>query len=192
MRPFLLMLAFLGAFIIAAEPASARDKFLKSQGQQLHYREAGAYANSAEKRDIMVGVEVLAKAEQKRLLGGRPDKSIPLEVAISNNSRFRLYINAISLVDSARGNHLQILSLDDVARNVGPSGSGNKKSMRLSILRNNLTDKSLQAKVVLPGETIQGLVFVPKKKYRPGLEFHLDVQNLKRLVYLDITVPMGQ
>ena len=192
MRPIFLILSLLGAFIIAAGPASARDKFLKSKGQQLHYREANAYAHSAEKRDIMVGVEVLAKAEQKRLLGGRPNKSIPLEVAISNNSRFRLYINAINLVDPARGNRLQIISLDDVARNVGPSGGGNKKSMQLSILRNNLIDKGLQAQVVLPSETIQGLIFVSKKEYNPDLELHLDVQNLKRLVYLDITVPMGQ
>jgi hypothetical protein len=192
MRSLFLILSLLGAFIIAAGPASARDKFLKSKGQQLHYREAGAYANSAEERDIMVGVEVLAKAEQKRLLGGRPDKSIPLEVAVSNNSRFRLYINAVSLVNPARGNRLQKVSLDDVARNVGPSGSGNKKSMQLSILRNNLTDKSLQAQVVLPGETIQGLVFVSKKGYQSGLEFHLDVQNLKRLVYLDIVVPVSK
>ncbi len=175
-----------------AAPLQAKDKFLKSKGQELGYREAGSFANNAEKRDIMVGAEFLSKSEQKRLLGDQSSKFAVLEVAISNNSRFRLYVNDIALVDGGNQMVLEDVSLDDVAKATGPSGSGNKNAMRLSILRNNLIDKSLQASVVLPGETIQGLVFARNKGRGQGLELRVDIQNLKRLVYLDVVVPLDQ
>ncbi len=176
--------------LAVAVPSQARDKFLKSKGQQLSYREASAYSNTGEKRDIIVGVEFLPKAGQKRQLGSKTGKFDVLEVAITNNSRFRLYVNNVEMLDG--GALLQSVSLDDVAKATGPSGGGNKKGMQLSILRNNLIDKSLQANVVLPGETIQGLVFAHIKKEQQGIELKVDIQNLKRLVYLDIVVPIAQ
>ncbi len=182
---------FLSALTLAA-PALAKDKFLKSKGQELRYREASAYANSAEKRDIMVGAEYLGKREQKRLLGGQSGKFRALEVAITNNSRFRLYVNEIDLRGSAQSASKPVATLDAIARATGPSGSGNKKGMRLSILRNNLIDKSLQANVILPGETIQGLVFINNKDRGNGQGLRIDLQNLKRLIYLDIIVPLDQ
>jgi multidrug efflux pump subunit AcrA (membrane-fusion protein) len=184
---FLLVLL---ALTLAAGPGLAKDKFVNSRDQQLGYREAYSFAQRAEKRDIVVGVEVLGKGDQKRYLGGQNGKLTALEVAISNDSRFRLYLSAVTLVDSANTHSQKPMGLDAVARMTGPSGSGNKNSLHLSILRNNLIEKSLYNQIIEPGQTIQGMVFVRSENLRPGMALRVDIQNLKRLVYLDITVPV--
>ncbi len=189
MRPISLLLVFF-AFMLGATPVMAKDKFLMSRNQQLSYREAYSFAQKAEKRDIVVGVDVLSKDDQKRYLGGQNGKLTALEVAISNDSRFRLYLNEITLVDSTGTHSQKPLGLDVVAKMVGPSGGGNKNSLHLSILRNNLNEKSLYNQIIEPGQTIQGMVFVRTENLVPGLALRVDIQNLKRLVYLDITVPI--
>ncbi|MDQ7018029.1 MAG: hypothetical protein Q9M33_02585 [Robiginitomaculum sp.] len=189
MRPTSFLLVFF-AFMLAAAPVMAKDKFVLSRNQQLSYREAYSFAQKAEKRDIVVGVDVLSKDDQKRYLGGHNGKLAALEVAISNDSRFRLYLNEITLVDSTGTYSQKPLGLDVVAKMVGPSGGGNKNSLHLSILRNNLIEKSLYNQIIEPGQTIQGMVFVRSENLVPGLSLRVDIQNLKRLVYLDITVPI--
>ncbi len=188
MRPISLLLVFF-AFMLGATPVMAKDKFLMSRDQQLSYREAYSFAQKAGKRDIVVGVDVLSKDDQKRYLGGQNGKLTALEVAISNDSRFRLYLNEITLVDSTGAHNQKPLGLDVVAKMVGPSGGGNKNSLHLSILRNNLNEKSLYNQIIEPGQTIQGMVFVRTENLVPGLALRADIQNLKRLVYLDIAVP---
>ncbi len=189
MRPISLLLVFF-AFMLGATPVMAKDKFLMSRDQQLSYREAYSFAQKAGKRDIVVGVDVLSKDDQKRYLGGQNGKLTALEVAISNDSRFRLYLNEITLVDSTGAHNQKPLGLDVVAKMVGPSGGGNKNSLHLSILRNNLNEKSLYNQIIEPGQTIQGMVFVRTENLVPGLALRADIQNLKRLVYLDIAVPV--
>ncbi len=189
------MMLFVAALLMAlsvAPSVHAKDKFLKSKGQQINYREANMYASQAEKRDIIVGAEFLSKDQQKRLLGNKIDKFAVVETAITNNSRFRLYVNSLQFMGAGGGAALSMVGLDEVAKVNGPSGSGNKNAMQLSILRNNLIDKSLQAIVILPGETVQGLVFLREKERGASLELKVDMQNLKRLVYLDIAVPLSQ
>lgn len=188
MRPISLLLVFF-AFMLGATPVMAKDKFLMSRDQQLSYREAYSFAQKAGKRDIVVGVDVLSKDDQKRYLGGQNGKLTALEVAISNDSRFRLYLNEITLVDSTGAHNQKPLGLDVVAKMVGPSGGGNKNSLHLSILRNNLNEKSLYNQIIEPGQTIQGMVFVRSDNLIPGMALRIDIQNLKRLVYLDIAVP---
>ncbi len=192
MRPLALLFTALFLVFSGAASLQAKDKFVKSMGQALRYREATSYPNQAEKRDIVIGADFLGKSEQKRLLGNKNGKYAVVEVAITNNSRFRLYVNTVSFFDSVNNLPLYKGTFDDVARASGPSGSGNKKALQLSILRNNLIDKGLQANIVLPGETIQGLTFMKVDDIGAGLEMHVDVQNLKRLLYLNITVPLSQ
>lgn len=189
MRSLSLILVFFG-LALAASPGMAKDKFLNSRGQQLSYREAYSFSQKAEKRDIVVGVAVLGKGDQKRYLGGQNGKLTALEVAISNDSRFRLYLNEITLIYSGNTNGQKPMMLDAVARMIGPSGGGNKNSLHLSILRNNLIEKSLYNQIIEPGQTIQGMVFVRSENMVPGMALRVDIQNLKRLVYLDITVPI--
>ncbi len=179
--------------VAVATPVQAKGTFRKSKGQEIHYREASSYAHIADKRDIFIGTEFLSKPEQKRLLGHESGKYAVLEVAITNNSRFRLYVNGINFVNADGGNAVSAIALDAVARAIGPSGSGNKKGLQLSILRNNLSEKSLLSRVVIPGETIQGLVFMDAKLSRKkDAQLNIDIQNLKRLVYLDIQVPVSK
>jgi hypothetical protein len=177
--------------LVSAMPTQAKGTFRKSQGQELHYREASTFSNKAEKRDIMVGVGYVSKSEQKRLLGNHDGKYSVLEVAITNNSRFRLYVNAIGFVDARDETEKRAASLDEVSKAMGPSGGGNKKGLQLSILRNNLAAADVRSRTVLPGETVQGLVFIQAKHIRNNTRLRVDIQNLKRLVYLDILVPIA-
>ncbi len=182
----LAILMVLGAVIANIAPAYADDDYLDSISQQLRFREAFSYKNKQEQRDITVGVEVFGKKEQKRVLGAKTSSFITLDVAITNDTPVRVHLNDISIV--SQGKTARQEDLNFVVKSVGPGGGG-KGNLRMSILRKNLFDKSLQTGIVQPGETVQGIVFIKKKYLKKAGDLKVRVQNLRQMVYLEFKVP---
>lgn len=165
------------------------DKYLDATNTPLSFREAMSYADHKESRYIEVGVERINKDQMKRLLGNDTGKYRPYEVAITNNSRFRIYLNQVVVRDSAGQAHPYV-DLSDVVEAIDPGGRGNKDDMRDAALRGNILSKALPFTVITPGDTIQGIVFVKDKNLSDGSELYLQIQNLKRVAFLEFVMPI--
>ncbi|PHR91754.1 MAG: hypothetical protein COA69_11260 [Robiginitomaculum sp.] len=190
MRQFICAALMAGLVGISAPAMAKGDKYLDALNVQLGYREATSYAVNAEKRGIDVGIEPIDKDGMQRLLGNDTKKFRPYDVAITNNSQFRIYINQITIVHAGTQQAFAWVDLDGVVDAIDPGGRGNKDDMRGAALRNNVIDKALAHGVVAPGETVQGIVFV-KAKYRDeGAALFLQIQNLKRVAFLDFTLAL--
>ena len=172
------------------EPVSAKpDPYLAAAQNNLSFREADSYDVHIAKRDIEVGVERIDKDEMERLLGGDTGKFKIFDVAVTNNSDFRIYVNQIDITD-AKGKTYASVDLSEVVDAIDPGGSGNKDDMREAVLRENTLNKSLPHAILNPGETIQGLLYI-KGKYMSGdTALDLQIQNLKRVAYLSFSVPL--
>ena len=181
----LIFIAALTAFPAFAKP----DPYFEAASRNLNFREADSYANYSDKRGIEVGVEKLDKKAMKRLLGNDTGKFKLFEVAITNNSNFRVYINRID-INNANGGPYAAVDLSEVVDAIDPGGSGNKDDMRDAVLRTNILNKSLPHAILNPSETAQGLLYVKDKHLNGDTVLYLQIQNLKRVAHLDFTVPL--
>lgn len=174
-------------FAMTAGTAFALDNFVDSASQQLRFREAQTYANREEQRGITVGVEPFGKRIQKRLFGDNVGDFLTYDVAITNNTPFRIHINEISVF--AGGAPVPGVDLNEVVDDIGPGG-GKTGHMRQSILRNSLATKTLQNGIVEPNQTAQGVLFVPEDDLSGDIELMVRVQNLSRVAYLEYRIPV--
>ena len=58
--------------------------------------------------------------------------------------------------------------------------------MRLGSVRSNLLKKSIKKTIVEPGESSSKLLFIPASSIKDGAMIQIPIQNLKRLLYLDL------
>lgn len=182
---------FLMALNLSLSATAKEDKYLAALNNQLRYREASSYAFHADNRNVEIGVERISKDGMKRLLGNDTKKYKPFDVAITNNTKFRIYINQI-VVTGTNNQAFAKIDLSDIHDAIDPGGKGNKDDMRDAALRNNLFNKALAHTILAPGETAQGIVFVKSKDLEEGAILFLQVQNMKRVAFLDFNVPLNK
>ncbi|PHR60668.1 MAG: hypothetical protein COA43_05860 [Robiginitomaculum sp.] len=187
---YLTFVFFVCSLFFFSHSAFAKDdKYIAALNNNLAFKEAMSYVTHVENRNIEVGAEAIDKDGMKRLFGNNTGKYIPFNIAVTNNSKFRIYINQISIKQGNDG-VLPFVDLHEVLEAIDPGGRGNKDDMRDAALRNNLINKALPHTVLSPGETIQGVVFVRAKSYNKSTQLFLQIQNLKRIAYLDFAVDL--
>ncbi len=190
MRYLLLTISILYIALNAASAMAKEDKYLRALNNQLGFREAASYPQYVEQRDIGIGLEPIGKDEVKRLLGKGTGKYRQFDVAITNNSKFRIYINQIIIIGADKQPYPKI-DLAEVHDAIDPGGRGNKDDMRDAALRNNLINKALPHTILAPGETVQGIVFVRSKYLDKTSNLFLQIQNMKRVAFLDFNIPLN-
>tara|TARA_R110002096_G_scaffold180162_2_gene357459 strand:+ start:2133 stop:2708 length:576 start_codon:yes stop_codon:yes gene_type:complete len=182
----LILLGSISLSLLSSSTFADEDSFLSSESQQLRFREAYSYQYNQEQRGIEVGVAVFGKNEQRRLLGDKVGDFVTLDIAITNNSPFRVLVNDFQVIS-----HKGLIPREDlheVIEDIDPGG-GDKGNMRMSILRRSLAEKSLQNTIIEPNQSAQGIVFLPKKFYKKKGELTVSLQNLSRVAYLSYTIP---
>jgi hypothetical protein len=174
--------------------ASAKDKvdpFLAAEHHEIRFREALSYPVHLDKREIEVGIERINKDDMEYLLGGSTSNFRAYNVAVTNNSQFRIYINRMVILKKGTKKSFPKMDLTMVVRAINPSGPKNRGHMRMAALRNTILAKALPHTVMAPGETIQGIVLVKSSFVKDRAEFYLQIENLKRVAYLDFTLPLN-
>ena len=184
-----IFVAALSATVICGALHADDDPFLSAETQQLRFREAFSYAYKEDQRGIEVGVEVFGKKEQRRLFGDKVGDYATLDVAITNNSPFRLHLSDFEVFNAGEKKPLVKDDLNEVVEDIDPGGGGNKDHMRMAILRSALAEKALQNVIIEPGATVQGVVFVREGKLDKKAELFVRLQNLKRLAFLEYRIP---
>ncbi len=177
-------------FMVAMPATAKEDKYLKALSTNVKFREAISYSKHIEKRSIELGLERLNKDDVEKLFGNKSGKYYAYEVALTNNSTFRIYINHIKFETIDRNDSFLPSDINDVLKDIDPGGRGNKDDMRKAALRTNLMNKSFLHTILAPGETTQGIVFIEKKSLPDDTVLSLQIQNLKRLAYLDLELPL--
>ncbi len=190
MRYLVLVFIALGIAFSASGAMAKEDKYLQALNNQLSFREASSYSQYIEQRDIGLGLEPIGKDEVKRLFGKGTGKYRQFDVAITNNSKFRIYINQIQIKRTDNQPYPKI-DLSDIHDAIDPGGRGNKDDMRDAALRNNLINKAMPHTILAPGETIQGILFVRSKYLDEGANLFLQIQNMKRVAFLDFNIPLN-
>lgn len=193
MKIRILTIGALAAFQLVLGTAAMADDFTDSVRQNLKFREAERYSTNTGDRGVEVGIEQFGKGKQERLFGTKTDGYLTYDVAITNNSRYRLYFSDLRIVDEETGLEVVRPDLGDVLDKNKPRGFGNKDQWRMAMFRTNLLSKSLDHKIIEPGQTQQGVLFIHGKGLgEGGGKLHLRVQNLKRLAYLDFELPLAR
>lgn len=169
------------------------DEYVNSEDQYLRFREAGFYAQTASSNGVDVGIVRLSRDDQVRIFGKAISGYVPYNVAVTNNSNVRVYIDDIQLLDRATQTATTPSDLEAVLNKIGSFYGGNKGHLRMSILRTNLISKSLQSAIVAPGDTVQGVVFAQETRLgEGGGNLHLRLQSLERVAFVDIEVPFSR
>lgn len=137
------------------------DDYAAAKTQDIKFREGSFYPTWQEERGVEVGVDNFGKREQRRLFGKKVDKFKTIDVAITNNSPVRILLSEFEVF--GKKGKVELADLNAVVKDIDPGG-GEKGNYRMSILRNELAKKTLKARPINPGETIQGVVFIPKKQ----------------------------
>lgn len=180
------------AALMSAGSALA-DEYANSADQTLRFREAGFYAQNASNSGVDVGIDKLNQDDQVRLFGKKISGYQSYNVAVTNNSTVRVYIDDIQLQDRVTLSGTTPSDLNAVLTKTGSYFSGNKGQFRMSILRENLISKSLQSQVVGPGETVQGVVFASDVSLgEAGGNLVIRLQSLERVAFVEVAVPFAR
>jgi hypothetical protein len=197
----------------------AGDDFFDAFQQDINHKEAISFKNTVEKSGISFGAELLQKSEHTRLFGAEfDDEGVVLLVTITNDTKYRLLIagrdvkvtdntntnlgiedfnvvmnlidpsDANSLGKSLLSGYVNILSLGVISLLAGDT----EDQVRQTFLRQNLIKKSFQHSIIESGGSHTGIVFFNQEKWLTMKDKTLTVsiQNLKRLAYLDLKLPL--
>jgi len=177
----------------------------------------GAKWLSQSEQERQLGVSLIDNDElDEALTTQNSDEGLaPLLVAVTNKSPYRILMHGSSaqsidqnaqfageqpqfesLVESfdlSKADTAGMSFLKGVATITGGGLFGAfdpEEQMRLGAIRSNLVRKTLKDEIVEPGTTAQGIVFLPLKSIVQGHKLRLSVQNLKRMAYLNLDVPL--
>jgi len=195
------------------------DAFFHALTQKISYKEATSFKNTTSKSGVSIGAEILRLSEHTRLFGAEfDDDGIVLLMAITNDTRYRLLIsgrdvkvrgsnsrqigivkfnNAMDLIDPSDANsmgkslftgYMKILSLGIISLAQGDT----EDQVRRTFLRQSLINKSFQHAILEPGDTQLGIVIFDRENWNKlsNKSLLVSVQNLKRLAYLDLKLPL--
>ncbi|MCH8862141.1 MAG: hypothetical protein IID51_06495 [Proteobacteria bacterium] len=181
------------ALVLMGAGGALADEYVDSEDQTLRFREAVFYAQTASSNGVDVGIDRLSEDEQVRIFGKVISGYVPYNVAVTNNSGVRVYIDDIQLLDRATQSSTAPDDLNAVLLKVSSFRGGNRDHLRMSILRTNLISKSLQSVIVAPGDTVQGIVFAEEAQLgEGGGNLQLRLQSLERVAFVEIEVPFSR
>ena len=185
--------SLIAAIALMGASGALADEYVNSEGQSLRFREAGFYAQTASSNGVDVGIDRLSQDDQVRIFGKAISGYVPYNIAVTNNSSVRVYIDDIQLLDRATQTATTPRDLDAVLNKIGSFYGGNKGHLRMSIVRTNLISKSLQSVIVAPGGTVQGVVFAQETQLgEGGGNLKLRLQSLERGTFVEIEVPFAR
>jgi hypothetical protein len=197
----------------------AGDDFFDAFKNDISYKEAFTFKNTIQKSGISFGAELLPKSEHIRLFGAEfDDEGVVLLVAITNDTKYRLLIAGrdVQLSDN-KGKELGIEGFNTVMDLIDPSDANSlgkslvsgyfnilslgvislvsgdtEDQVRQTFLRQNLIKKSFQHSILEPGDSHIGIVVFNQEKWLTMKDkiLTVSVQNLKRLAYLDLKLPL--
>ena len=75
-------------------------------------------------------------------------------------------------------------------RDRGIASSKGYDEMRIGSIRSNLLNKSIKKTIVEPGESVSSLLFIPATAIDNKSAISVPIQNLKRIVYLDLKLDL--
>ncbi|MDQ7049435.1 MAG: hypothetical protein Q9M92_07795 [Enterobacterales bacterium] len=206
-------------FFICSNAFADDDAFFHAFSQQISFKEAPSFKNTFSKSGVSIGAEILPLSEHTRLFGAEfDDDGIVLLMAITNDTRYRLLIsgrdvkvrgtnskqigivkfsNAMDLIDPSDANsvgkslftgYLKVFSLGIMSLAQGDT----EDQVRRTFLRQSLMTKSFKHSILEPGDTQLGIVIFDRENWNKlaNKSLFLSVQNLKRLAYLDLKLPL--
>jgi len=212
-------LSVLVALLFSLNVLADDDAFFHALTQKISYKEASTFKNTYSKSGVSIGAEILPISEHTRLFGAEfDDDGIVLLMAITNDTRYRLLVsgrdvkvrgqnskqigivnfnNAMDLIDPSDANsvgkslftgYLKILSLGIISLAQGDT----EDQVRRTFLRQSLMHKSFQHSILEPGDTQLGVIIFDRENWGKltNKSLILSVQNLKRLAYLDLKLPL--
>lgn len=183
----------IAAVVLLGAGSALAEDYADSTDQNLRFREAGFYTQTASNSGIDIGIDRLSIDDQVRIFGKKISDYVAYNVAVTNNSSVRVYIDHIQLHDRVTQAPTRPRDLNAVLIKTGSYYSGNKGQFRMSVMRENLISKSLQSVVVAPGETVQGVVFAYGSRLgESGGDLKVRLQSLERIVYVEIAVPFAR
>ena len=206
--------------VICGNVLAEDDAFFNAFTQDISFKEASLFKNTFSKSGVSIGAEILPDSEHVRLFGAEfDDDGVVLLMAITNDTRYRLLVSGrdvkltdnkvsrlgvekfskvMDLIDPSDANSLgksiftgyfKILSLGIISL---AQGDTEDQIMR-TFLRQSLIKKSFQHVILEPGDTHLGIVVFNREKWKVLSEKSLlvSVQNLKRLAYLNLKLPLN-
>ncbi len=167
----------------------------------------GAEWFSESDQEAYLGQVIYSDKKLKRKLknkGKAKNEIAVLFIVITNNSKYRILFDgsAASIIDAKnqiteRSNIEEVIKKFKYKANVGTKafsriatlgivGTSSYDEMRLGSVRSNLLKKSIKKTIVEPGESSSRLLFIPASSIKDGAMIQIPIQNLKRLLYLDL------
>ena len=184
-------------------PPVEDDKFFDALNQELEFLEADWIDNHSITRDIILGASWVNQDDQENYLGqiifsdkklnkklnnkGKfKDDIAVLLVVVTNNSKYRIIFDGSSAsIINAKENKIQKSEFEDVFQKFN-FGRGAYGEMRIGSIRSNLLKKSIKKTIIEPGESSSSLLFIPASLINNNSIISIPIQNLRRLIYLDL------
>ena len=167
----------------------------------------GAEWFSESDQEAYLGQVIYSDKKLKKLLknkGKGKNEIAVLFIVITNNSKYRILFDGSSanIVDEKNqitesSNIEEVIKKFKYKANVGTkaftrvasfgfAGTSSYDEMRLGSVRSNLLKKSIKKTIVEPGESSSRLLFIPASSIKDGGMIQIPIQNLKRLLYMDL------
>tara|TARA_Y100000768_G_C23943435_1_gene666348 strand:- start:131 stop:841 length:711 start_codon:yes stop_codon:yes gene_type:complete len=136
--------------------------------------------------------------------GRDKDDIAVLFVVMTNNSRYRILFDGSSAnITDSKNQITEGSKIEKVIKKfkykynrggkafvkiatLGFGGTKGFDEMRLGSIRSNLLNKSLKKTIIEPGESYTGLFFIPVSSIKDDSMIQIPIQNLKRLLYMDL------
>ena len=131
-----------------------------------------------------------------------------LLVVVTNNSKYRIIFDGSSAtIINSKENKFEKSAFEDVIKKfnykvnrfgkviaevstLGIASSKGYDEMRIGSIRSNLLNKSIKKTIVEPGESVSSLLFIPATAIDNKSAISVPIQNLKRMVYLDLKLDL--
>ncbi len=167
----------------------------------------GAEWFSESDQEAYLGQVIYSDKKLKRKLknkGKGKNEIAVLFIVITNNSKYRILFDGSSanVIDDKnlitdRSNIEEVIKKFKYKAKAGTKafsrivsfgflGTSSYDEMRLGSVRSNLLKKSIKKTIVEPGESSSKLLFIPASSIKDGAMIQIPIQNLKRLLYLDL------
>ncbi len=167
----------------------------------------GASWVNQDDQENYLGQVIFTDKKLKRKLnnkGNVKNEIAVLLVVITNNSKYRIIFDGSSTsIIIAEKNKIQKSEFEDVIKKfnfkagrfgkaiseistLGIASSKGYDEMRIGSIRSNLLKKSIKKTIIEPGESSSSLLFIPASLINNNSIISIPIQNLRRLIYLDL------
>lgn len=171
----------------------------------------GASWVNQDDQENYLGQVIFTDKKLKRKLNNKgklKDDIAVLLVVVTNNSKYRIIFDGSSAtIINSKQNKFEKSAFEDVIKKfnykvnrfgkviaevstLGIASSKGYDEMRIGSIRSNLLNKSIKKTIVEPGESVSSLLFIPATAIDNKSAISVPIQNLKRIVYLDLKLDL--